>query len=463
MAYSERSSPLTLLSLAPNLFFSEQEWRCFEVFRTRSATELSSFFDSDFWCSVVLQISYTEPTIRHSMIALGSLYETCFHSEGTLVSGKAEHSRQYALEQCNKAISLLKQHLSTKGFTSTEVTLLSCLLLTLFETFQGNYESMLAHLASGLKILRSCSPKAFTPSSANAVTHASSFSIEECLVQFFTRLNNQATSFLDTRSLRLHLLSRNITTGTCPSIPSFFAGLDDARLSLGEIKWMFHVLEIKSQPQTQISLPTGDVLNKSNPEAQLEQWASTFDRFLRKRTPELSDSEMREVSLLRSHQLAASIMVSTATSTQETVYDSYTSQFENILHLSRYLSKGPIKSGAPQDTTLFSFDLGIIPPLYLTASRCREPSLRRQAIFLLRSPAWKEGVWDAILAARIAERLMAIEEEGLFPVASASDIPESSRVCSINLSFVGKKRQALLQYAKQGKRHLGLKEEWISW
>lgn len=78
----------------------------------------------------------------------------------------------------------------------------------------------------------------------------------------------------------------------------------------------------------------------------------------------------------------------------------------------------------------FSADLGIVPPLYVVATKCRSPLLRRQAIQLLRSSSRREGMWDSELTARIGTWIMDIEEEedqppimtpGRSPVGSFSD------------------------------------------
>lgn len=59
----------------------------------------------------------------------------------------------------------------------------------------------------------------------------------------------------------------------------------------------------------------------------------------------------------------------------------------------------------------FSADLGIVPPLFVVATKCRDPTVRRQAIQLLMSSSRREGMWDSELIARIGMWIMAIEEE----------------------------------------------------
>jgi hypothetical protein len=69
----------------------------------------------------------------------------------------------------------------------------------------------------------------------------------------------------------------------------------------------------------------------------------------------------------------------------------------------------------------FSADMGIVPPLFMVATKCRDPTLRRQAIQLLKSSARREGMWDSNMAARISEWVMTLEEPIEQPCDTSSD------------------------------------------
>jgi hypothetical protein len=62
--------------------------------------------------------------------------------------------------------------------------------------------------------------------------------------------------------------------------------------------------------------------------------------------------------------------------------------------------------------------------LYGVATKCRDPILRREAIALMLSSHWKEGIWDSILCGRTATWIMDMEEKGM---DDDGFIPESSR------------------------------------
>ncbi len=109
----------------------------------------------------------------------------------------------------------------------------------------------------------------------------------------------------------------------------------------------------------------------------------------------------------------------------------------------------------------FSLSLGLITPLYMTVVRCRDPTIRRRALHLLHTCNRKEGIWDSRLAARVAERIVDLEEAGAVPlgggppsaegdkiiVMSAEQIPECARVREMEVFFMPD-RKGKIRYRK---------------
>jgi hypothetical protein len=120
---------------------------------------------------------------------------------------------------------------------------------------------------------------------------------------------------------------------------------------------------------------------------------------------------------------------------------------------------------APKPPTVlkptFSLSLGLVAPLYITVSRCRDPVIRRRALHLLYTCNRKEGIWDSRLAARVAERIVEVEEAGATSipgqcssggtdavvVISAHQIPENARVRELEPSFLPDRR-GTIRYTK---------------
>jgi hypothetical protein len=138
-----------------NIQGDEQERRSFRFFRSKTALEIAGYFPSYFWETLILQASHADPVILHVVIALGSLHEVYQATN----PGLPEHTeltkkREFAIEQSNKAMRLLRSHISTGAPRSGEIVLIACLLFICLETFQGNHKSALTHLDSGLKVLQ---------------------------------------------------------------------------------------------------------------------------------------------------------------------------------------------------------------------------------------------------------------------------------------------------------------------
>ena len=116
------------------------------------------------------------------------------------------------------------------------------------------------------------------------------------------------------------------------------------------------------------------------------------------------------------------------------------------------------------ESTIHNGQLGLIPPLFLTATRCRVPHVRRQALSLLRQLDSVEGVWNSKSAARIAEQVMLIEERGLDMVRTKTQISEHRRVRLSSAEFDVESGKLLLKFSRFPHRQQDmLQEEEIIW
>ncbi|KAF2165229.1 hypothetical protein M409DRAFT_24612 [Zasmidium cellare ATCC 36951] len=80
----------------------------------------------------------------------------------------------------------------------------------------------------------------------------------------------------------------------------------------------------------------------------------------------------------------------------------------------------------------FTFSHGVIYPLYVVISRCRNPAIRRRAWTLMNGCNRREGLWDSALAARLGQRIIQIEESqallGFGPSASAACSGQTTKI-----------------------------------
>ena len=134
------------------------------------------------------------------------------------------------------------------------------------------------------------------------------------------------------------------------------------------------------------------------------------------------------------------------------MYDSLRKDFSFIVSSCRSVldalttpsSNSTLRPGPPRPR--FSFQVGILPPLYIVGSKCREPTLRRQAIGLLRKCPVQEGLWEPFGASRMCEWMMKIEELGMIKDGKSEwFVPESSRVRLSGMQCELSKRQIWVQ------------------
>ncbi|KAH8649161.1 hypothetical protein BX600DRAFT_110816 [Xylariales sp. PMI_506] len=78
--------------------------------------------------------------------------------------------------------------------------------------------------------------------------------------------------------------------------------------------------------------------------------------------------------------------------------------------------------------SLFTFELGLLPPLYITATKCRHPTLRRQALGLMRRAPAQEGLWNRDILMQVAQRAIQLEEGQLAYSRNEQGIYDSSTV-----------------------------------
>ena len=122
------------------------------------------------------------------------------------------------------------------------------------------------------------------------------------------------------------------------------------------------------------------------------------------------------------------------------------------------LKKPGVRSFVPlSQATSFSFSPGVVSPLYVIMTRCRDPTIRREALLLLRTCKRREGLWDSALAATLGQKIINIEEGRACTlhndiadpstklgngraVTSAGQIPNHARVRMVKPTFLPDRR-----------------------
>lgn len=495
-----------------NLPLQPTEALYFNIFRARTANELSGYFDSTFWTRRVLQECHAEPAIRHAVVALGALYQTLEQTAKALQNPDPSLTNQpdagvghwqVAVKQYSEACNALVL-LNNQDQRSHKILLMASVLLACFDSFIGDYKQAIIQIQNGLGLLERLRAK-----KADQPPQTTEDPLEQDLITMFTRLAIQAKSydlafhFPKPYVIRLTSQSQDpisaassdggssITSEVPPSIPERFTSLLEARASSDKLnERILRFIEglFAAKADLKGTLPHAWSDYGTNFKNQLEAWSNAFDHILHSRTnPSVSPQEKAGIATLKMLQVNSQVLFLMMFSDQESHFDAFLPQFRMIVdlglevvadeesraaveqcpdptqcqHRQRYPSEIP-GFFTPHIKPSFTADLGIIPPLFVVATKCREPITRRQAIQVLRSSARREAMWDSELAGHIGTWVMNLEEsesQVLDPQAGpasqqqipmSTTITEEKRVMVRAVDFDLRARFANLQVGTRG-------------
>lgn len=445
-------SPLPDLSI--------QEQRSFDFFRARTAAQFAGPFSSELWSNVLPQLSHQEDAIRHAIVAIGSLHHAA--------DDHATAGTEYAMRQYGKAISKVLVLDVSKSDAAADTALIACVLFTAFESMQGHYKSAMTHSSAGLKILReqeaSCRKEAYL--SRNLVKSA------------FMQLDTQSREIGD---VSLRPIERLPWQTPLPA--ASFQNIEQAR------EW----LEIFMRDLTQFLTTLDDFLRATpdSPQTVVQEHAAKKELFrawclacrhidiqygpLLNGTPTPSAQGYLILQLWRT---TISMLLNVELQFGELGWDTFEPDFSKLIAIAeKFVRNSAMLDGtvsAPSGSKIEtckstqSFSIGIITPLFLTATRCRDPAIRRSACEVLKACNRSESMWNSQLAAVVCERIIELEEAGLSIVTSSSHIPLEARILGMDIAF-GSERQGQIRYyqysplAAESVSNCKVFEEQLSW
>jgi len=194
---------------------------------------------------------------------------------------------------------------------------------------------------------------------------------------------------------------------------------------------------------------------------QLLQWRSSFQVIFGE---EVRNGVIRtdKSTMLSIYYNLATILLASSIRHTEMLYDEYTHLFAEIVSKANHLLTN---TDDLSNTSRFTLDVGTILPLFITATKCRDRRIRRQAISLLWSNARREGLcFDSITVARLCAWLSSIEGDGVQD--ESIPIPESARQMITYLNLSSDERWMAVQLTSSGLNPNGthaIRETTFSW
>lgn len=186
--------------------------------------------------------------------------------------------------------------------------------------------------------------------------------------------------------------------------------------------------------------------------ATFQQWMAAFDNFLEKNVPTMNSRSLQGAMVLKMNARLAAMHLEIDMFRllhDQMCWDDIIPVYEDLLDLSAAVIDAQKASNeTPSQKPVFQLDYSLIGPLFSVAHKCRDPGLRRKAIAMLYSAPRQEGVWDSILTARVAERIMNLEEEGLGEIKCAADVPDWMRISDIQVTFDLQARRGYIKLSR---------------
>lgn len=420
------------------------ESRALQFFCEIAGPFLPGVTDPYFWTQLVMQFSSFEPAVRHSVVAISSLYEQSqlrsqSQSEPQSLQQKPNSKKkkkqsplshrgdirlqdnELALRHYNAAIAELKT------MENQSLVLLVCILFICIEFLQSNRDSAIRHCKHGIYILRN-----------NASGPAW---VREHLVPLFRRLSifpfwfgtgaddfpslvfledpipDAFSTLSDARSMMDDIFSRTIRLVRCGDAhrfgslrytkvpPSFLREQEKINYRLQKWRVLFANLDAKSTaPPNSASAVAA---------ASTEQY-DVGEEYL---------NSMLRVYLSISSETSL-IWANMAFSALESNYDGYLDNFRRLLRLFQMLHTTlPVESRKHRHYPKFIFEMGFMPMTFFVANKCRDLGVRLATLRLMRLFAVpQENLGRVDITWEVARRVIEIEH-GL--VVDAEGVPLS--------------------------------------
>ncbi|RDW74773.1 hypothetical protein BP6252_05915 [Coleophoma cylindrospora] len=405
--------------------------------------------DWSIWNHLVLQLSHHEPFIHDSIVAIGALSKALEIDEALskadtnaqALSKMAKLHKEFAHLKYGKAVQTINSSLARLELRQV---LVACLLIYCFEVLLNNRHLALSHVVSGHRMLQEWLIRYDQKASGNRTLHSPNpTTVDDELIDVFHRMDLQISTMYDSRPIELHRATIRQGLRTVQQMPLRFNDLIEARGYLLVImRRSYHFLAttwsssqasclvraFEMVPPNNVIVTAGSniyatsykVSNKIRAEQKefyedISQWLQAFQPLYQKtQQPEIYGFRNHVIgALIRIHAISTAIVIAGVLFTKETSYDSFLSEFQDIFSLATIVVDAYRKKSSqtmPSEAGYF-LDLGITSPLYLLVARCRDHSLRANAIELLRG--WHvEACWQPSLIASIGDFLMEVEEYG---------------------------------------------------
>ncbi|KAI0545121.1 hypothetical protein F4679DRAFT_488800 [Xylaria curta] len=391
---------------------SPRSKRSFAFFVQRTCLQLAGFFGSDFWERLILQAAHHEPAIRHAIIAIGSRHELAVQQTANI-----DTVGVFALGQYNLAIKHLLDPSITNGKRSVDVYFVSSILFACFENMQGNNTLAINHIQSGVKLLRET---AYDPHTGTlhhqqfgSTSRVNSYASLETYAKIFALLDSQASKMIGDYQRPVVASSHHLISQIYGDAPISFSSINEAKSIFEFGACLFSGNLDAKLSDDAVQFPHKPTEDRSHLAKLMAKFWLAVQELMQSKKTQLTQKEELAAAVLQLNVLVTwiSFEVELRYPNSPANWDNFMDQVLEMVLLGEKIVSYINEGG--DNTVSFGWESGYIIPVYAVATNCRDHTIRHRAIAILRSVHRQEGLWNSLLIAKAAKRVMEIEEAEL--------------------------------------------------
>ncbi len=338
------------------------------------------------------KIGVAQPAVKHLLLATSSVVEAAA-LEGVPIDKNTVYQNHYT-----KAVQ------AACSSPQIESVLMACLLFACCEFMKGSIQTGLKHIQAGLNII----DEWVTSSRENdlQLSSAAKLIIQTIGPLFLAYIDKAPTYGMGEVPVN-ECACTTIITGKAelPSV-EHFTEIHRALHSLDGIGHHIARMMDFRRPSWTPSPP-------HKVQLLLESWRMHFETF----EGNLMDTRKQRFSLalqlLRVHYTMLSVMLRASSSKHESVYEQFADEFKWIVDKYDDFAELWARDESSKFFTGFGnldYHMGYIPPLFFTATKCRDTATRLAALKHLGSLRVAENNWTSCTAYLIARKIIKIEK-----------------------------------------------------
>ncbi|KEF61451.1 uncharacterized protein A1O9_03017 [Exophiala aquamarina CBS 119918] len=367
-----------------------------------------------------------------------------FTRSGRMSPNTYGNKLDFALTHYGRAIREVVHINETRGEHAFDCALITCGLFSIFESLQGHYHSAFSHAVSGIKIMAEWQQdrlsKLRTSDRNMYIAHSE-------LMRFFFAFWRQILEIGDWNFQG----ERPLLDPPAWRTPEIFRSNDEALTYVEYNMSAFFAFYEKTERLTRTGAMTPEIGVDMQAKFQtLTKSLSDCEQACQAMVASRADPSLGKTPsglILGIHRILLTIFVALMQTTMEPdAFDHHLPLIQEALDFveeflvvtnslipgdspPRSRKNSPSRSVSPETRALsldrtmaprFSMSPGVVPILFVIATRCNELSARDRALHLLRICNRKEGFWDSQLSACLATRTIEIKANAVEKFRSAT-------------------------------------------